>query len=292
MNKVTKTDKSVARELLPKRSPLGNKGSFGKLLIISGSNEYRGASHLALESALRGGAGYVTLLSEATVTDSALQKFPETLLITVPPFSDMTDVDMQAILRTDKNNAATLIGPGCGKSKKLAVLTEALLTNSASPLIIDADAINSLAEFSDNALELIARAKREIVLTPHPLEFSRLSGIPMNVIEGEREEVARRLALATGATVLLKGYGTVITDGETIYLNTSGSSALAKAGSGDCLAGLLGALLAAGTPPLEASALAAYLHGAAGDALSSVYSDFGVTPSDLPKQIAKTINML
>ena len=251
-----------------------------------------GASHLALESALRGGAGYVTLMSEATVTDSVLQKFPEALLITVPPFSDMTYADMQEVLQADKNNSATLIGPGCGKSKKLAALTEALLTNSASPLIIDADAINSLAEFSDNAIELLAGAKRKIVLTPHPLEFSRLSGIAVDAVERAREEVACRLASATGATVLLKGYGTVITDGETLYLNTSGSNALAKAGSGDCLAGLLGALLAAGATPLEASALAAYLHGAAGDALSAVYSDFGVTPSDLPKEIAKTINML
>lgn len=292
MNIFLKTDEAFAKSALPERAQNSNKGSFGKLLLIAGSSEYLGAAHLSLEAALRAGVGYVTLAGEESVRLSALAKFPEALYVALPPYRDMNDADEAMLISKDIASSATVIGPGIGVSQSAARLTEELLKNGKSPLVIDADAINSLAKFNKNIKELIKNSARPVVLTPHPLEFSRICGLSVERINEGREESAIAFAKEARCIVLLKGYGTVITDAEKTYLNTTGSSALAKAGSGDCLAGLLGALLAQGASALDASALAAYIHGRAGDSLSAIYSEYGVTPSDLPKEMAKTLKSL
>ena len=129
-------------------------------------------------------------------------------------------------------------------------------------------------------------------MTPHPLELSRLISMPVKEIESCRLNIAVKTASELGVVLLLKGAGTVITDGKRTYVNTTGSTALSKGGSGDVLAGVI-ASLAANTPePLHAAALGAYLHGTAGDNLSESLSDFGVIPSDLPLEIAKAIKAL
>lgn len=292
MNGYLKTDEKFVRSVMPKRREDSNKGSYGKLLVISGSASYPGAAHLCLEAALRGGVGYVTLASEESVRLSAITKFPEALYYPLPPYEAMTDNDIERILLCDAASSATLIGPGIGISPRGAELTLRLLRQGSAPLLIDADAINSLAKFSEDPINAIKNSTRSVVLTPHPLEFSRISGIAAQEVNQNRETYAKRLAAECGAVVLLKGHGTVITDGELIYVNTTGSSALAKAGSGDALAGLLGALLATGVKPLEAAAASAYIHGKAGDNLSEIYSEYGVTPSDLPKEMAKVLKRL
>ena len=131
------------------------------------------------------------------------------------------------------------------------------------------------------------------MLTPHPLEFSRLTGLSVEYINDNRKECAKAFASEHGCTLVLKGKGTVITDGEEIYINTSGSSALSKAGSGDTLAGFLSSILASTSlSPLEASAIAVFIHGTAGDNLSKEYSNYGVTPSDLPKEMARVLSKI
>lgn len=289
MNNFLKTDSEFAKSALPKRYKNSNKGSYGRLLVIAGSARYPGAAHLCLEAALRGGAGYVTLAAEERVTVSALKKFPEALYVTLPPYEDMEPSDFDKLILRDASSCATVIGPGVGVSESAARLAACLLKSGNTPLIIDADAINSLAKFHLDCVNLIKNSARPTVLTPHPLEFSRISSIEVEKINESRTESAVSFAKKAECVLLLKGYGTVITDGERTYLNTTGSSALAKAGSGDCLAGLLGSLLAQGAEPLEGAALAAYIHGRAGDTLSELYSEYGVTPSDLPKEMAKTI---
>ena len=169
---------------------------------------------------------------------------------------------------------------------------ETILLTEGAPLILDADAINILATRREHSLELIRASVRKVVLTPHPLEFARLSGIPTSEVQSNRLRVARRFAKDNGCVLVLKGAGTVITDGNETYINSTGSSALAKAGSGDVLAGCLAAFVASGVSPLRASALAAYLHGLATDSLSEELSDFGVIPSDLPREIARQIRKI
>ena len=286
-------DEGVARSLVPHREAAGNKGSFGKTLLLVGSDKYRGAMLLCLESALRGGAGYTFLCSEKGLIDLALVKFPEAIYKEISPFDSMNDGEACEISELSESFGSVAIGCGCGVSLGLFSLVSSLMKTGGGPLVIDADAINSIAAYAPDKAALFKEAKRPIILTPHPLELSRLTGLSPDEINGSRKETAERIAREYGVILLLKGNRTVITDGETTYVNTSGSSALAKGGSGDCLAGLIASLLAKGdNDALGICALSAYLHGKAGDTLALEYSDFGVTPSDLPKAMAKELSNL
>ena len=148
--------------------------------------------------------------------------------------------------------------------------------------------LNSLALKRETSLDRLKAAARPVILTPHPLEFSRLSGLTPETIAADRAGVASNFAKEYGVTLVLKGKGTVIAapDGA-LAVNTTGGSGLAKGGSGDVLAGLTVSLLASGLSPFDAATIAVYLHGAAGDALSREYSALGVRPDDLPREISR-----
>lgn len=272
-------DRDFAKTLLPERANNTSKGSFGKTLLIVGSDQYPGASALALEAALRGGAGYVTFLGNDFLCDFLLNKFPEALYNRVP------DLDSEKVLAYAEKQSSILIGSGSGCTEELFCIVKKFLASPGAPVILDADAINSIARFGN--AEVLKSANREVILTPHPLEFSRLSGISVEDVQKNRYKAAKEFAKQHSCILLLKGAATVVTDGETTYINGSGSSALAKAGSGDVLAGLLASLLACSHSPIKSAALAAYIHGRAGDLLSKEYSSYGVTPSDIPKTAAK-----
>ena len=281
-------DFAKAIRVLPKRAENTSKGSFGKTLLITGSKEYPGAGLLALESALRGGAGYVTQVIEKELYDTYLLKFPEALY--QPNLIVDGEYDIEKICALSAKNSATLIGSGSHQGASLRSLTEALIKTEGGPLVIDASAINSLAEHSSP--EIFKKAKRPVILTPHPLEFSRISGFTVKEIQSNRIASAKNFAREFGIILLLKGAATIITDGDRLYINSSGSSALAKAGSGDVLAGLLASILSYHNDPLGATAIAAYIHGAAGDSLAEASSTFSVTPSDLPIEIAKALGKI
>ena len=279
-----------AKSVLPKRQRDGNKGSFGKLFMYVGSDTYMGAALLSVEAALRGGAGYVIAAASGELKRALLSKFPEVIYKDFGEASTLTESELEALISEQRGATAALVGCGCSKSNKLFDLVKRLLTEGSGTLILDADAINSMAESREEAKAALKNSQRQVILTPHPLEFSRLTGIPVSLVNEARIECARTYAEEVGCTVLLKGNETVITDGKEVYINTSGSSALAKAGSGDALAGLLASIAALSSLcPLELSALAAYVHGRAGDKLEKELSSYGVTPSDLPKEMAKIL---
>lgn len=278
-------DGKEAISALPKRDSNSNKGSFGKALLVTGSKTYPGAGILTLEAALRGGAGYVTQIADSSDIEAYIRLLPETLFA-----RDLIldgEYDIECILALAEKSSSILIGSGCEATSSLADLTEELVKSRGAPLIIDASAINALAKYKSK--EILKKSKRKVVLTPHPLELSRLLGVTTDEIQANRIGVARDFAKEYGVILVLKGAATVTTDGNVTYINSSGSSALAKAGSGDVLAGLLASLLAYCSDYVKATALAVYLHGKAADNLSSVLSKFGVIPSDLPIEIAKEI---
>lgn len=273
-----------AKALLPDRRVNSNKGSFGKALLITGSDSFGGAAHLSLEAALRGGCGIVHFVGGDELCAELRMKFPEaiyhTLLLT----------DREQTLELSEKCTSVLIGSGSSVSKEMLLLLEYLIQNTECQLILDADALNSISKFSSP--ELLKNARKKPVITPHPLELSRLSGVPISEIEKNRLSFAKSFAEKYGCILLLKGAATVITDGERVYINSSGSSALSKGGSGDALAGLIASLCAFCHSPLEAAALSAYVHGRAGDNLSEKLSSFGVTPSDLPREMAMVLSEL
>ena len=284
-------DADMLRALLPKRADNTNKGSFGKLLMITGSEKYRGAAHLSCEAALRGGVGLVTYAGCEALVGELSQKYPEVVYKEIKPISDLSDSDIEEICELSRKHTATLIGSGSDNTDGLLRLTIALLSSEGGTLILDADSINALAGIGEEGIDAIRRSNRSVVVTPHPLEFARLIGDEVASVQLHRLERAEKFANETGAIVVLKGASTIITNGENVYINASGSSALAKAGSGDVLAGLIAAMCAQHSmTDTIAATVSVYLHGAAGDSLAKEYSSYGVTPSDLPKRIAEKIS--
>ena len=283
-------DSELAQKSLPKREENSNKGTFGKLLIITGSEKYRGAAHLSCEAALRGGVGLVTYLGCDALVSELSQKYPEIIYKKNAIDDSLTDEDIKEIVALSSAHSATLIGSGSDNTDGLLRLVKALLAEGGSPLILDADAINALAADNGEGILALKKSKREIILTPHPLEFSRLSMTDVATVQLHRIELAEKFAKENKILLVLKGAGTIITNGKDVYINVSGSSSLAKAGSGDVLAGLLAAFVAQkNCTALTASALAVYFHAVAGQTLAGEFSAYGVTPSDLPKAIAREI---
>lgn len=291
--KYTELSFDTAKRLLPKRDKDGHKGTFGRSFAYIGSKTFPGAAHLAIEALLRGGCGYTELAGDSELISGMLAKFPEVIYDRISPAELLNDKEKQLILEKSIAASATLIGSGSGCSETLARLTEALLSlDTVKPIIIDADALNSLALYSD-AEAVISNSKRCVILTPHEMEFSRLIGHSPEEIRKNRIKIAEKYAKRLSTIIVLKGHGTIITDGSETYINPTGTTALSKGGSGDALAGIMTSLVAStDSRPLDIAALACYIHGLAGDNLAKVYSDFGVTPSDLPREMAKVIRAL
>ena len=281
-------DKPLAVSLLPARREDGNKGTFGSLFVITGSKKYRGAAHLSLEAAVRGGVGRVNYFGTQALVNELLQKLPEVIYESFLG-EELKEADVSRAVELSAPHNAVLLGSGSSVTDELYALTTKLLLTEGAPFILDADAINALADRKKEALDILKHAKRTVILTPHPLEFSRISGHTVALVQQRRIELAKAFASEYNCILVLKGAGTVVTDGKEVLINSTGSSALAKAGSGDVLAGFLSALVASGISPLYASALAVYYHGLAADVLRDELSVFGVTPSDLPREIARQI---
>lgn len=286
-------DSEFVRKALPPREKNSNKGTFGKLLIISGSDKYRGAAHLSSEAALRGGVGLVTFVGSGSLIGELSPKYPEIVYKEVAPICDIGDEGIREVCQLSEKHTTTLIGSGSDNTHGLLRLTLALLSSEGGTLILDADAINALSEIGERGILAIRNSKRRVLITPHPLEFARLTGDEVASVQLHRLEKAEKFAKENGVVVVLKGASTIITDGESVYINASGSSALAKAGSGDVLAGLIGAMCAQKNMSDQiAATVSVYLHGVAGDSLAKEYSAYGVTPSDLPKSIAKQLSLI
>lgn len=277
--------------LLPKRGANTNKGSFGKLLVITGSERYRGAAHLSVEAALRGGVGLVTFAGSHRLASELSAKYPEVIYKEYGEAAELSPAERRELSEFAEGFDAVLVGSGSSNTEGLLLLVRELLARGKAPVILDADAINALASSGAEGREALKNSPRQVILTPHPLEFSRLAEMDVAYVQQHRIEVAKSFAAETGTILVLKGAGTLVTDGDLVSINLSGSSALAKAGSGDVLAGLLGALAAQSSiEPFRACQLAVAFHAIAGDRLAREFSSYGVTPSDLPKEIARVMS--
>lgn len=277
-------DDEYVRDALPSRMVDSNKGDFGKLLCICGSENMPGAAVMAVGSALRGGAGLVTLASEKSVVDVVKVKYPEPIYSPVD-FED--EASVESLLKNINNYSAVLIGCGLGKSESKKKLTEQIIKTYKGRLIIDADGINMI---SDN-INVLKEAAGEVIITPHPGEFSRISGKSVAEINGNRIKSAKDFSDKYKCVTVLKGAGTVISKcGEKTAVNTTGNPGLAKGGSGDVLAGLIASLAAnKDVNPADAAICGVYLHGKAADMLKERFSEYGLLPSELAKEFARLL---
>lgn len=274
-------DESYIKEKIPKRRPDTHKGSFGKLLSFCGSPLMTGAAYLAALSALRTGAGLVTAAAD-TKTLSVLQnRLSETVFYDVGNLSEKGD--LEKLISLCNNSSAVLIGCGLGKDTDVQSAVFEIIKKTKSKLIIDADGINMLS----SNINVLREAKHMPVITPHPAEFSRLSGKSVEEIQSDRLNCARCFSKEYGCITVLKGASTVISapDGR-IAVNTTGNPGLAKGGSGDVLSGIVSSLICQGIDSFEAAVCAVYLHGKAADILKENISEYGLLPSDLPMAVA------
>ncbi len=263
----------------PRADPLDHKGRRGHVLVVGGSPGKRGAARLAAIAALRAGAGLCTMAGPADATGE----------LTAPdPVMTAVVASVTELRRHAAGKAAIVIGPGMPDDARGRGWIDAVLA-TAVPLVIDATGLAVLADAGAHGLASVASAAGPVVLTPHPGEAARLLGITTAAVEADRMAAVRQLAATARAVVVLKGARTLVCDGtagDFVTINPTGGPALATGGSGDVLAGLIGALLAQGLPAITAARLGVWVHGAAGDALATRFGDRGVMASDLPDAIA------
>lgn len=263
---------------LPPRDPHSHKGTFGRVLVIGGSRGMSGAAALAGKSALRGGAGLVQVAVPQEVLPIVAGFEPSYLTAALPQDDDGRIAGEARPQLEPLLEAATVaaIGPGLGRSPALVALVRWLYHTFPRPLVVDADALNALAEGPD----VLGRPGGVRVLTPHPGEFRRLApAAPHDRAEACRS--AAELAARWGVVLVLKGYRTWITDGVRSAENATGNPGLATGGTGDVLTGLMAAFLAQGLAPLEAARLACHVHGLAGDLAAAELGQTALIASDL-----------
>jgi NAD(P)H-hydrate epimerase len=276
--------RNCAAGILPERKVGGHKGSFGHVLVVGGSKGMSGAAALAANSALRSGAGLVTVGCPAGLNDVLEAQCTEAMTAGLPEsdVGGLAEAGVEAALALAADRDVVALGPGVGRSSQTVEFVRSLALGVGVPLVIDADGLNA---FEGAASTLKARMSSTI-LTPHPGEAGRLLGISSAEVNRDRVGTARETARVTGAVVLLKGAGTVAAspDGRVI-INPTGGPNLATGGSGDVLTGLVAALVAQGLGALEAAALAAFVHGLAGDRIAIRRGDAGLLAGELAEEL-------
>jgi hydroxyethylthiazole kinase-like uncharacterized protein yjeF len=265
--------------LLPEREPDSHKGDYGHALIVGGSPGRAGAVILAARAAVRSGAGLVT----AAVPEPILQTVDlgsiESMTLGLPAAASGQIAERAAdvVLEAAEGKAVLAMGPGMGQDPATAAAIRRIALECPLPVVLDADAINA---FAGRAGELAAR-RTETILTPHPGELGRLLGISTAQIQEDRIAAARGAAEETGAIVVLKGHMTLVASGTAVFVNPTGNAGMATGGAGDVLTGLLAGLLAQGLDALDATLLAVYLHGLAGDLAATRLRQGNMAAGDL-----------
>ncbi len=276
--------------LLPPRRKKTHKGDYGRILVIASSTGLTGAGCMAAFSALRGGAGLVTL----AVPESLYPIFASKLTSPMPrPLSDggsgfFTEKSLPEALRLSELNDVLALGPGIGTESPTVSFLLALLEKVEKPLVIDADALNIIASNS-TILEHLAGHS---ILTPHPGEMARLASSTPQDVEKRRLFVASNFASVHNLVVLLKGYGTIVTDGKRYYLNRTGNPGMATAGCGDILTGVVAAFVGQGLSLFEAAQLGAYIHGLAGDLAAGSLGEVSLVAEDIMSYLPRAFLLL
>lgn len=271
-----------------KRREDSNKGDYGKGLIIAGSYEMPGAAVLASSAAVESGAGLVKLAFPDKAYSAVASACPEKVLVPLLSnrFGRISSQNEKRISDELKNCDAVLLGCGLGVDYDTTSICEFVLSNSEVPVIIDADGINAL---KDN-INIIKNSNAPVVITPHPGEAARILGMTVNEVQSDRKAACKAVFEKTGAVSVLKGSRTIITaNGIDFFVNITGNSGMAAAGSGDVLSGMILSLICQKIKPFSAAVTAVFLHGMAGDLVSKEYSKMGTTPVKIINKLSKIL---
>ncbi len=271
-------------DAIPKLAPRnrdGHKGRYGTVLVIAGGRGMAGAAALCGASSLRSGAGLVRVATSAEVQPVVASFEPCYMAYPLPnqgegliDFARSRPILAPMIEKVD----VVAVGPGLGQADDIRQLVRFLIAETDRPLVIDADGLNAL----DGQMELLAGIRRPVVLTPHPGEFARLIGKSVAEVTEDRVKHAAELAaISEGLIVVLKGSGTVVTDGKTYFINTTGNPGMATGGSGDVLTGVIAALIGQKLSAYEAARLGVFVHGLAGDIARDHHGEVGMIAGDI-----------
>ena len=277
---------------LPERTADSHKGTFGTVLALAGGRGSAGAAALVGGAALRSGAGLVRIAcpEEVQTTVASFEPSYMTYPVAHDPEGLVTFEAARKVLERFTPQATVLaMGPGLGQSADLRELVRWVVEAVEIPTVLDADALNNLV----GQTETLGHLKRPVVITPHPGEFSRLTGRDTKEIQADRETHA--IAFAEGArhlTLVLKGAETIVTDGQRLYKNTTGNPGMATGGSGDVLTGVISALIAQGMTPFDAACLGVYAHGLAGDIARDNNGVVGLISGDIVDALADAFHHL
>lgn len=272
-------DESIPKP--PARPAESHKGTYGSVLIVAGSTGMSGAAVLSGLGALRSGAGLVFLAVPEAIQSIVAGHEPSYLTIGLP-CDDRGRIAGDAALivrQAASEKSAIAVGPGLGQSEALRSMVHEWYENCQVPMVVDADGLNALA----TSKQSLGTKSGPRILTPHPGEFARLIGRTTSEVQEHRETLAVEFAAKHQLVLVLKGHGSIITDGVRVAVNQTGNSGMSTGGSGDVLTGLIVGLLAQGMPPYEAARLGVHLHGLAGDLAAEQLSEPGLIASDLPR---------
>lgn len=264
---------SEYRSMLPVRRSDSHKGSYGRVLMIAGSRGMSGAAYLNALGAYRIGAGLVRLYTPEDNRVVLQQQLPEAV---ITPYTEYREEELRSLMDWAD---VVCIGSGIGRGKDAEQILLSVVQNCQAPCVMDADGLNILSEHKEYLKKL---SPAEVIITPHMKEFARLTGKTTAEIQEDRADCLRAFVSEYGVTCVLKDARTLIlTEGGHMCINLSGCAAMAKAGSGDVLAGIITGLLAQGLSGDEAAKLGAYVHGCAGEAAAGEKGRYSILARDI-----------
>lgn len=284
-------ERNLVRDWLPFRPTNSHKGDYGRVLVVAGSLGMAGAACLAAEGALRSGAGLVTLAVPESVYVPVASRLTEVMVVPVPGTETGTMAlnALPVISEMMEKSDVLLLGPGLSTEVETVEVVRELISFANKPLVVDADGLNALAGQTD----IIKRVKVPLIMTPHPGEMSRLTGLSTGKVQQNRLQEALTRAAQWGVLLVLKGSRTVVATPEgKIYVNPTGNPGMATGGSGDVLSGIIAGLAAQGMEPERAAAAGVYLHGAAGDSAALEKGMMGLVAGDIVGYLPDVIKSL
>ncbi|MBR2372455.1 MAG: NAD(P)H-hydrate dehydratase [Clostridia bacterium] len=280
-------NKDVAKLFLP-RNKDSHKGTFGTLVIIGGCEKYAGAPYLASlgASALRVGTGITKIAVPRFLLPALQSRITECTLFPLDDEKGYIRLDNTQFKELTNKTTAIICGMGIGDVPQTKKVVEFLINNATCPLLLDADALNAISK----DVSILDNHKQQIVITPHIGEMARLTGLDTQYIKQNKQLVATEFAKKHNLVIHLKDSQSITTDGNNVATNTSGTPAMAKGGSGDLLAGIIGGLLARGISPFDATFAGAYIAGKAAEKAVEQSNEYSLLPSDTAKEVAFVVS--
>lgn len=279
-------DKEI-KKLMPNRKANSHKGDYGRIGFLGGSPGMAGSIYMSSMAALRAGGGLVYTLVPQSISQILQIKANEQIVKDIPCQEFYYDDKiLKNILSTSKDLDVLAIGPGMGKEESLNKLIAMILSSTEAQIIIDADGLNALSRDLS-----ILNPKKNIVLTPHIKEFSRLSGLSIKEINSDRVKISQDFARRNKLVLVLKSESTIVTDGDKTYINKIGNPGMATAGSGDVLTGIIASFLHR-LSPYDAAVLGVYLHSLAGDIARQKLGEDSLIATDIINNLSKAIKLM